>query len=364
MTRAPGNDRLQQVRLDCIDPSPYQVRLVFPDDEIEALADSILASGLIHEPRGRPHPTRPGRIELMPGEMRVRALERLVRRGQADGVLVQDGEGHWLVPVVVERVDDERAERMLASENADRTDLSAWEWARAYAALRERRKERGLPAGVRDIAASLGGGKKFQTVGEYLQVADAITMEVLVSAGVVSAAEPDHARLARLPLAALRRVARAVSLSPTAGAECLLNELRRAGDAEAADRVQKRERALQPANAGAAGSGFQVNIRSPLVSLGGRQAASYLSRMVPVLEVLAGRAALDREEAERIAGALEGSAEAVRAGSRAGAGAARRESAARRRTALAERRRPRRSVAEPAEPLLLEFERGSSAVAQ
>lgn len=336
-----ADPRVQHVRLDCIDPSPYQVRLVFPEDEIDALADSILAAGLIHEPRGRPHPTRAGRVELMPGEMRVRALERLVQRGQAAGVLQRDQDGQWLVPVVLAEVDDERAERMVASENADRSDLSAWEWARAYAARRERRRERGLGAGVRDVAASAGSGKKFQTVGEYLQVADALTMEVLLAAGVVKEGAPDHARLARLPLAALRRVARAAGASATAAAERLLRELSRAGDSAAAERLAERERVLQPpAEPGEAG--FQLNIRQPLASVASRQAARYLSRLASVVEVLAGRAELEAREAERVAAILEAAARAVRTGGegRPSPGT----SAARRRTALAQRRRGSRAV--------------------
>ncbi|HEX6037929.1 ParB/RepB/Spo0J family partition protein [Longimicrobium sp.] len=336
-----ADPRVQHVRLDCIDPSPYQVRLVFPEGEIDALADSILATGLIHEPRGRPHPTRAGRVELMPGEMRVRALERLVQRGQADGVLQRDQDGQWLVPVVLAAADDDHAERMVASENADRSDLSPWEWARAYAARRERRRERGLGAGVRDVAGSAGSGKKFQTVGEYLQVADALTMEVLLAAGVVKEGQPDHARLARLPLAALRRVARAAGASATAAAERLLQELVRAGDVIAAERLAKRERVLQPP-AEPWEAGFQVNIRQPLTSLASNQAARYLSRLAPVVEVLAGRAELDTGEGERIAAILEAAARAVRAG---GPGRARLGTrAARRRTALAQRNRGSRAV--------------------
>jgi hypothetical protein len=307
-----GAGRVQQVRMDRIDPSPYQVRLVFPADEVEKLADSILANGLIHEPRARPHPSRAGRYELMPGEMRIRALERLAERRQADGVLGRDGEGHWLVALMVVEVDDERAEAIVAAENDDRTDLSAWEWAQAYQARRERRRERGQPAGVRDVAASLGGGKKFQTVGEYLQVADALTLEVLLGAGVVSGGEPDHARMARLPLAALQRVARAAGASPTAGAERLLLELKKAGDRAAAEHLAGRERALQ-AGAGHAG-GFQVNIRQSLASLPPRQAAGYLARLAPAVAVLAERAAgLDAGEAGQVAALLEGAAATLRA---------------------------------------------------
>ncbi|MBD0321546.1 MAG: hypothetical protein ICV87_14515 [Gemmatimonadetes bacterium] len=44
---------------------------------------------------------------------------------------------------------------------------------------------------------------------EYLVVARAITPAVLAEAGVVRGSEPDHQRMARLPLAALKRVSQA-----------------------------------------------------------------------------------------------------------------------------------------------------------
>jgi len=203
-----GEGRIHQFRLDRIEASPFQVRRVFPEREVEDLAESIRSHGLIHEPRARPHPARPGWIELMPGEMRVRALRRLVERGEADEVLQKDAEGNWLVPIKVDEVDDDRAEAVVLSENLDRTDLSAWEWALAWQQRRESLRQRNQPAGVREVAASIG--KKYQTVAEYLRVADAISLEILNAAGVVHGGEPDHRRMAALSLAALQRVARMV----------------------------------------------------------------------------------------------------------------------------------------------------------
>lgn len=286
-----GEGRVQHVRLDRIEASPYQVRLVFPDAEIEQIADSVLALGLIHEPRARPHPSRVGWVELMPGEMRVRALRRLVERGDAEAVLGRDAEGHWLVPVRLEPTDDARADAMIFGENFDRTDLSPWEWALAFQGRRNRLRERGRPAGVRDVAASMGK-RAYQTIGEYLQVADALTAEVLVGAGVAAEGCPDHARLARLPLAALLRVARAGARSPTQAAQRLLAELKRAGDPVAAEVMRAREAALAgPLPAGP--TGFQVNIRQALEDVPPRQAVSYLVRMAPAVQLLAARVAED-----------------------------------------------------------------------
>lgn len=300
-----GEGRLQEVRLDRIEPSPFQVRLVFPPAEIERLADSVLVAGLIHEPRARPHPSRQGWVELMPGEMRIRALHRLVERGEAGSVLSRDAEGNWLVPVRLEPTDDTRADRMVFGENFDRTDLSAWEWAVAFQRRRDRLRERGQPSGVRDVAASMGK-KAFQTVGEYLQAADALGLEVLLGAGVVSGGHPDHARLSRLSLAALLRVARSASGGPTPAAQALLGELRRAGDEAASAALMSREQALRRGRpGGAAGEGLQINIRQALGDVAPRQARQYLLRLAPAVAVLAGRAAAEGSaEAEGIAAQL------------------------------------------------------------
>jgi hypothetical protein len=279
--------RTQRVRLDRIEASPFQVRLVFGPAEIEQLADSILSTGLIHEPRARPHPSRPGWVELMPGEMRVRALQRLVERGEAGGVLEQDGEGGWLVPMRVEPADDEAALAMVFSENLDRSDLSAWEWAMAFRRRRDRLREAGQPSGVRDVAAVMR--RPFQTVGEYLQVADGMAPEVMAGAGVLVGGEPQHERLARLSLAALLRVVRSGARGTSAGVETLLAELRKAGDDQAKEAETIRREALASGSA-AATAGFQLNIRQPLETLSACQAATYLTRIIPAVKTLAERA--------------------------------------------------------------------------
>jgi hypothetical protein len=301
-----GAGRTQRVRLDRIEGSPFQVRLVFGAAEIEQLADSILSTGLIHEPRARPHPSRPGWVELMPGEMRVRALQRLVERGEAGGVLEQDGDGGWLVPVRVDPADDETALAMVFSENLDRSDLSAWEWAVAFRRRRDRLREVGQPSGVRDVAAVMR--RPYQTVGEYLQVADGIAPEVMAGAGVLVGGEPQHERLARLSLAALLRVVRAGARGTSAGVETLLAELRKVGDEQAREAEAARREALASAAASAA-AGFQLNIRQPLETLSPRQAVTYLTRIIPAVAILANRASEAPPEqlegiAEELAGAV------------------------------------------------------------
>lgn len=313
-----GEGRIQEVRLDRVEPSPFQVRLVFPASEIEKLAESVRANGLIHEPRGRPHPTKSGWVELMPGEMRVRALQLLVEQGGAEEVLRRDAEGNWLIPIRVEPTDDERADGIVFGENFDRTDLSAWEWAVAFQRRRHRLRERGMPAGVRDVAASMKR-KAFQTVGEYLLVAEALTLELLLGAGVVLGGEADHSRLARLPLAALLRVARTAhgGGGPTAGAQALLAELRKVGDEAAAALHARRDRTLG-ARAADEPRGLQINIRQVLEDVPPRQAVRYLERIAPAVGVLAARVACTVDpdaEVAAIADQLEAAAATLRAAS-------------------------------------------------
>lgn len=306
-----AEERVRNVRLDRIEPSPFQIRRVFPEREIEELADSIRANGLVHHPKGRIHPTRPGWIELMPGEMRVRALQRLVERGEAEGVLRRDAQGYWLAPIVVVAVDDERAEAIVFAENEARTDLSPWEWALAWQQRRDRRAERGQPATVRDVAAA--HSKPHTTVGEYLRVADALTPEILVAAGVMANGAVDHSRMARLPFSALKGIAVAAIHDPAGAAERLLQELRRVGDRAAAERLRSASVGANPL-AGGGKQSFQINIRQPLPDLTPQQATHYLGRISTALPVLAGRAADDisQEDARALAATLEEAARLLR----------------------------------------------------
>jgi ParB-like chromosome segregation protein Spo0J len=309
--------RTTWVRLDRIDACPFQVRRVFPPEKIRGLADSILATGLIHPPHVRPHPARGGWVQLMPGEMRVRAFRLLVDRGEAARVLRRGSEGEWLAPVVVRSEDDDRAEATVFAENDERSDLSPWEVALAWQARRDRRRERGLPVGVRDLASAYA--KKHQTVAPYLAVAEAVTAQVLAAADLTGAdGGPNHERLAQLPLAALQRVARAGKAGSTAAAERLLRELSKCGDAEASALLVSRARALRGTDDAGSGAGFQVNIRQPLSAIPPRQAVAYLTRLAPAVTTLCMRAATvdgsDTAEIAAVADALGQAALLLRAG--------------------------------------------------
>lgn len=295
------------VRLDHIDASPFQVRRVFPPEKIQELADSILGTGLIHAPHVRPHPEREGWVQLMPGEMRVRALRLLVDRGDAARILRRGPEGEWLASVVLRRAGDDGAEAAISAENDERSDVSAWEVALGWLERRERRRRQGLSVGVRDLATAYG--KRHQTVAPYLAAAEALTSEVLAAADLIGAdGTPHHERLARMPLAALQRAARAAGAGTTAAAERLLRELSKVGDGEASSVLASRARALSGGDMAGPLSGIQLNIRQPLASVPPRQAAAYLSRITPAVTALCQRAAeleaSDAGELEALADAL------------------------------------------------------------
>ena len=306
-----AEERVHQIRLDRIEPSPFQVRRVFPESEIEELANSIRDNGLVHAPKGRPHAEKPGWTELMPGEMRLRALHRLVERGEADALLKRDREGNWLVPIVVVSVDNERAEAIVFAENEARTDLSPWEWALAWQQRRDRRAERGQPATVRDVAAA--HNKPHTTIGEYLRVADTLSREVLAEAGVVTESGVDHSRMARLPFSALKGIARSQAQGTAAAAHHLLLELQRVGDNAAAKRLEEWQ-ASSRRDRGAGKGSFQINIRQPLPELTPRQAIHYLGRISTALPILAQKAIEDPDSADArdLAATLETVAQLLR----------------------------------------------------
>ncbi len=107
----------QSIDIDLIDPSPYQPRTRFREEQLEELARSIRTSGVI-----QPLVLRPtgARYQLIAGERRWRASQRA---------------GLHKVPAVLREVSDEVALELTLVENIQREDLNAIEQARAFARL-------------------------------------------------------------------------------------------------------------------------------------------------------------------------------------------------------------------------------------
>ena len=113
---------LEQVRLDHIDPNPFQPRRDFPEDSLAELADSIRASGIVQPILLRRSAPAEGRYQLVVGERRWRAARMA---------------GLETVPAMIRELTDQDALELALTENLLRQDLNPLEVARAYQALQE-----------------------------------------------------------------------------------------------------------------------------------------------------------------------------------------------------------------------------------
>lgn len=112
--------RLIELPLGRIEPNPRQPRKRFPAEQIEALAESIRAQGVIHPLVVRPHPEVPQRYQLVAGERRLRAVRLL---------------GWQWAPALVREVPDEQLLEAALVENLQREELTPIEEATAYRTL-------------------------------------------------------------------------------------------------------------------------------------------------------------------------------------------------------------------------------------
>jgi len=113
---------LEHVRLELIDPNPFQPRREFPDESLAELAASIRTSGVIQPILVRRNVPAEGRFQLVVGERRWRAA-RLA--------------GLETLPAVVRELADQDALEFALAENLLRRDLNPIEVAHAYQALQD-----------------------------------------------------------------------------------------------------------------------------------------------------------------------------------------------------------------------------------
>jgi ParB family chromosome partitioning protein len=100
---------VRAVGVDLLDPSPYQPRVDMPEDGLMELAESIRAQGILQPILVRPHPSDPGRYQIIAGE----------RRWRASGLA-----GLHEVPVFVRDLSDSDAAAAALVENLQRQDLN------------------------------------------------------------------------------------------------------------------------------------------------------------------------------------------------------------------------------------------------
>ena len=103
-----------------IGPNPQQPRKTFSADELAELAQSIKENGLLQPLLLRPAPKAPGEYELVAGERRLRAVQKL---------------GWKEVPAVTREVDDDMLLVLALVENLQREALNPIEEAEGYHVL-------------------------------------------------------------------------------------------------------------------------------------------------------------------------------------------------------------------------------------
>jgi len=122
---------VRRIAIADVQPNRYQPRRSFPTQELEELAASLKASGLLQPISVRPFPAAGGpsgagepgsgaRFELLAGERRLRAATHL---------------GWTEIPAIVHDVDERTALTLALVENLQRSDLNPIEEAEGYAQL-------------------------------------------------------------------------------------------------------------------------------------------------------------------------------------------------------------------------------------
>ena len=109
--------------IDRIRPNPDQPRKRFDEPELESLAASIRARGVVQPLIVRPDPEAPGAFQIVAGERRWRAAQR--------------AQLHEL-PVIVREMSDIEVLEVAIVENIQRADLNPIEEAAGFAQLVER----------------------------------------------------------------------------------------------------------------------------------------------------------------------------------------------------------------------------------
>ena len=116
-----GGEKIEQIGIGEIVPSPLQPRRVFAEDSLTELIDSIRARGIFQPLIVRRSPKGTG-FELIAGERRWRAARKL---------------NLLKVPVIVRTATDQQVLELALIENLQRAELDAVEEADGYATLIE-----------------------------------------------------------------------------------------------------------------------------------------------------------------------------------------------------------------------------------
>jgi ParB family chromosome partitioning protein len=152
-------DELKHVPLSNIIVNPYQPRKEFKVEELEELAQSIRAVGLLHPPLVRPLPNS-DLYELISGERRFRAAKLV---------------GLSTLPVYIRKTDQTISAQAALIENVQRVDLNPLEIAKAL-------KRLVIEFGFTQDQLAQQIGKKRSTIANYLRL---LTLPHLIQESLV-----------------------------------------------------------------------------------------------------------------------------------------------------------------------------------
>lgn len=163
-------NEVRKLPLASIVPNPMQPRRIFADVELEDLTASIRENGLLQPLVVRPDPGAHDRFELVVGERRFRALQKL---------------GWSEAPALVREASDETLLVLALVENLQREALNPLEEAEGYEALANR-------FGMKQVDIATAVGKDRSTVANLLRLLKLPpSIRTLVESGEIS---QGHAR--------------------------------------------------------------------------------------------------------------------------------------------------------------------------
>lgn len=116
-------ENVRELPIELIKPNPNQPRRTFNTDELQSLAETIKAHGIVQPIVIREDLTNPGNYSIIAGERRWRAAQLA---------------GLHVVPIVIRNFDDLETLQVAIVENLQRQDLNAIEEAMAFGQLMDR----------------------------------------------------------------------------------------------------------------------------------------------------------------------------------------------------------------------------------
>lgn len=162
------------IPLEQIDEGRFNPRKGFDERELEALADTIGATGLVHPLLVRSNPDDPRRFETIAGARRLRAAHIVWGRGDPEErARVAE------LPCMIKEFSDTQAFISAIAENASRSDLTLAEMIDAVRRLRDETQWSGS-----EIARRIGRHKGY--VSELLAVANNKDLSRLVGEEVIA----------------------------------------------------------------------------------------------------------------------------------------------------------------------------------